>query len=144
MLSAVLVANTIDELPEPPRVIPPPHPYVCSHLAHLWAISDSAPRFEAVGTPRRQGLCSQPPCPLVGHFCSAPCSEAVGTPQAAGVILMMPPHKVWTHDLVVQHSQPFSPHLLVPPEILPTRVAQVAFWSSITHKLLPLCELLER
>ena len=28
------------------------------HLAHLWATSDCAPRSEALGTPRQQGLCS--------------------------------------------------------------------------------------
>ena len=92
---------------------PPWRQGLCSHLAHLWATSDSAPRSEAVGTPggrgyvatlptcgpllilrlavkrwgppRRQGLCSH-----LAHLWatsdSAPRSEAVGTPQAAGVM----------------------------------------------------------
>ena len=30
---------------------PPTRQGLCSHLAHLWATSDSAPRSEAVGTP---------------------------------------------------------------------------------------------
>ena len=30
---------------------PPRRQGLCSHLAHLWATSDSAARFEAVGTP---------------------------------------------------------------------------------------------
>ena len=29
---------------------------LCSHLAHLWANSDSAPRSEAVGTPWAAGV----------------------------------------------------------------------------------------
>ena len=31
---------------------PPRQQGLCSHLAHLWATSDSAPRFEGVGTPQ--------------------------------------------------------------------------------------------
>ena len=31
---------------------------LCSHLAHLWATSDCAPRSEVVRTPTRQRLCS--------------------------------------------------------------------------------------
>ena len=30
---------------------PPRRQGLCSHLAHLWATSDFAPRYEAVGTP---------------------------------------------------------------------------------------------
>ena len=49
------------------------------------ATFDSAPRSKAVGTPRRQGLCSH-----LAHLWAtsdfAPRSEAVGTPQAAGVM----------------------------------------------------------
>ena len=101
----------------PPSILPPalkrwaPSPRrqgLCSHLAHLWATSDSAPRSEAGdtppgdrgyvatfstcgpllilppalkrwGSPRPQGLCSH-----VAHLWatsdSAPRSEAVGTP----------------------------------------------------------------
>ena len=29
---------------------------LCSHLAHLWATSNSAPRSEAVGTPKAAGV----------------------------------------------------------------------------------------
>ena len=29
---------------------------LCSHLAHLWATTDSAPRSEAVGTPQAAGV----------------------------------------------------------------------------------------
>ena len=29
---------------------------LCSHLAHLWATFDSAPRSEAVGTPQAVGV----------------------------------------------------------------------------------------
>ena len=29
---------------------------LCSQPAHLWATSDSAPRFEAVGTPQAAGV----------------------------------------------------------------------------------------
>ena len=29
----------------------PRRQWLCSHLAHLWATSNSAPRFEAMGTP---------------------------------------------------------------------------------------------
>ena len=85
---------------------------LCSHLAHMWATRDSAPRFEKVGTPgrigyvatlptcgphvimppalqrggtpRRQGLCSHL-AQLWATSDFAPHSEAVGTPQAAGV-----------------------------------------------------------
>ena len=63
---------------------PPRCQALCSHFAHLWAISDCAPRCEAVG-PRRQGLCSH-----LAHLWatsdSAPRSEAMGTPEAAGVM----------------------------------------------------------
>ena len=40
---------------------------LCSHPAHLWATSDLALRFEAVGIPEAAGV-MWPPCPLVGHF----------------------------------------------------------------------------
>ena len=81
---------------------------LCSHLAHLWATSDSAPRSESGGArrggmgqvatlptcgpppmpppalkrwgpPRRQGLCSHFPH-LRATSDAAPRSEAVGTP----------------------------------------------------------------
>ena len=56
---------------------------LCRHLARLWSTSDSAPRFEVVGTRRRQGLCSHP-----AHLWAtsdsaprfAPRFEAVGAP----------------------------------------------------------------
>ena len=35
---------------------PPRQQGLCSHLAHLWATSESAPRFEAVGTPQAAGV----------------------------------------------------------------------------------------
>ena len=35
---------------------PPRRQGLCSHLAHLWATSDSAPRSEAVGTPQAAGV----------------------------------------------------------------------------------------
>ena len=64
---------------------PPRWQGLCSHLAHLWATSDSAPAVKRWGPPRRQGLC--------GHLAhlwvtsdSTPRSEAVGTPQVAGVM----------------------------------------------------------
>ena len=93
---------------------PPRRRGLCSHLPHLWATSDSAPRSEIGGDPpggrgyvatlstcgpplilplalkpwgppRRHGLCSH-----LAHLWatsdSAPRSEAVGTPQAAGVM----------------------------------------------------------
>ena len=34
------------------RWVPPRRQRLCSHLAHLWANSDSAPRFGALGTPQ--------------------------------------------------------------------------------------------
>ena len=43
---------------------PPKGQGLCSHLAHLWATSDSAPRSEAVGTPQTAGVmyeCAQTP-----------------------------------------------------------------------------------
>ena len=64
---------------------PPRRQGLCSHLADLWATSDSALRSEAVGTPQAQGLCSH-----LAHFWatsySAARSEAAGTPQAAWVM----------------------------------------------------------
>ena len=35
---------------------PPRRQGLLSHLAHLWATSDSAPRFEAVETPKAAGV----------------------------------------------------------------------------------------
>ena len=35
---------------------PPRRQGLCSHLAHLWATYDSAPHFEAVGTPKAAGI----------------------------------------------------------------------------------------
>ena len=87
---------------------------LCTHLAHLWATSDSVPPLQSGGDPlggrnyvatlptlgplailplalkwwgslKRQGLCSH-----LAHLWatsdSAPRSEAVGNPQAAGVM----------------------------------------------------------
>ena len=85
---------------------------LCSHLAHLWATSDAAPRSEVVGTLRRQGLCSHlahlwatlilpllkrwaPPrrqglCSHLAHLWATsdatPRSEAVGTSKAVFVM----------------------------------------------------------
>ena len=64
---------------------PPRRQGLCSHLAHLWATSDSAPRSEAEEVPQRQGLCSHL-AHLRATSDSAPRSEAEGTPQAAGVM----------------------------------------------------------
>ena len=49
------------------RCGPPRRQGLCSHLAHLWATSDSALRPEAVVTPRVAGIMLLP-CPRVGHF----------------------------------------------------------------------------
>ena len=35
---------------------PPRRQWLCSHLAHLWATSDFAPRYEALGTPQAVGV----------------------------------------------------------------------------------------
>ena len=36
---------------------PPPRLQgLCSHLAHLWALSDFIPRFEALGSPQMAGV----------------------------------------------------------------------------------------
>ena len=35
---------------------PPRRQGLCSHVAHLWAPSDSAPRSEGVGTPKAAGV----------------------------------------------------------------------------------------
>ena len=59
----------------PPPILPPAlkrwgAPWrqgLWSHLAHLWATSDSAPRSEAVRGPLTAGV-MEPPYPLVGHF----------------------------------------------------------------------------
>ena len=57
-----------------------------SHLAHLWATSDSAPRFEAVGTPlgSKGYVATLPTCgpPLI----LPPALKWWGPPQAAGVM----------------------------------------------------------
>ena len=42
--------------PAVPRCGAPRRQGLCSHLAHLWAISYCAPRFEAVGTPQAAGV----------------------------------------------------------------------------------------
>ena len=68
---------------------PPRWQGLCSHLAHLWAISDSAPRFEAAGTPPdgRGYVSTLPTC---GPFLILPPAlKRRGPPQAAGV--MYPP-----------------------------------------------------
>ena len=57
---------------------------LCSHLAHRWATSDSAPRSEAVGIPEAAGLRSQHADKWATSE-SAPRSEAVEIPEAAGV-----------------------------------------------------------
>ena len=74
--------------PAPKQWGPPRRQGLCSHLAHLWATSDSAPRSEAVGPPKLQGLCSHG-AHLWTTSDSAARSEAEGTPEAAGV--MSPP-----------------------------------------------------
>ena len=67
---------------------------LCSHLAHLWATSNSTPAVKRWGPPKRQGLFSH-----LAHLWatsdSAPRSEAVGTPQAAGV--MQPSYPLVAH-----------------------------------------------
>ena len=92
---------------------------LCSHLAHLWATSHSAPRSEAVATPQAAGVyvATLPTCgPLVilppalkrwgrprrqglySHLAhlwatsdSAPRSEAVGTPLGGrGYVATLP------------------------------------------------------
>ena len=102
-------------LPPPLKLwVPPRREGLCSHLAHLWATSDSFPGYAAVGTslgdkgyvgtlptfgpppilpparkrwglPRPQGLCRH-----LAHLWatsdSASPSEAMGTPQAGGVM----------------------------------------------------------
>ena len=73
---------------------PPMRQGSCSHPAHLWATSNSAPRSEAPGPRKQQGLCSHP-AHLWATSDSAPRSEAVGTPQAAGVVL--PPGQLVGH-----------------------------------------------
>ena len=58
---------------------------LCSHLAHLWATSDSAPALKWWGPPMRQGLCSH----LAHLWATSDCAsraEAVGTPQATVVM----------------------------------------------------------
>ena len=58
---------------------------LCSHLAHKWDTSDSAPALKRRGPLMRQGLCSH----LAHKWAtsdSAPRSEAEGIPQAAGVM----------------------------------------------------------
>ena len=58
---------------------------LCSHLAHLWATSDSTPRSEAVGIPQVAGLHSH-----LAHLWAtsdfASRSEPAGIPHAAGVM----------------------------------------------------------
>ena len=93
---------------------PPWRQGLCSHLAHLWATSDYAPRSEAAGgPPRGRGyVATLPTCwppvivppalkrwgpprrrQLCGHLAhlwatsdAVPRREAVGTPQAVGVM----------------------------------------------------------
>ena len=51
------------------RCPPPPLPRqqgVCSQSAHLWAIPDFVPHFEALGTPPTVGV-MQSSCPFVSH-----------------------------------------------------------------------------
>ena len=38
------------------RLGPPMLHWLCSHVAHLWATSDSVPRSKAVGTPQAVGV----------------------------------------------------------------------------------------
>ena len=80
-----------------------------SHLAHLCATSDCAPRSQAVGTPLggRRYVATLPTCgpPLIlppwATSDSAPCSKAAGTPRGGrgyvatlptcGPLLILPP-----------------------------------------------------
>ena len=64
---------------------PPRRQGLCSHLAHLWATSDFAPRSEAVGIPQggRGYVASLPTCgPLL---ILPPALKRWGSPEAAGV-----------------------------------------------------------
>ena len=54
-------------LPAVKRWGPPRRQGLCSHLAHLWATTVSAPAFEAVGIPQAARVMWLP-CPLVGHL----------------------------------------------------------------------------
>ena len=83
---------------------PPMRQCLSSHLAHLWATSDSAARSEAVGNPQAAGLCSH-----LAHLWatsnSHPRCEAVGTPPGGkgslatlptyGPLLILPPALKW-------------------------------------------------
>ena len=65
---------------------PPRRQVLCSHLAHLWATSDSAPRSEAVGIPRggRGYVATLSTCgPLL---ILPPALKRWGPPRAAGVL----------------------------------------------------------
>ena len=46
---------------------PPRRQGLCSHLAHLWATCDSAPRSEAMGTPQAAGSLTPHTLPLWDH-----------------------------------------------------------------------------
>ena len=65
---------------------PPRRQGLCSHPAHLWANSDSAPRSQALGRPSRGRAYVANGPPFSATADSAPRCEAVGTPQAAGVM----------------------------------------------------------
>ena len=58
---------------------------LCSHCAHLWATSDSAPCSEAVGSPQTARVI-WPPCPPVGHVRFCPPLRSARDPQTAGVV----------------------------------------------------------
>ena len=47
--------------------VPPRKHGLWCPLAHLWATCDSAPHFEALGSPRAVGV-TYPPSPLMGHL----------------------------------------------------------------------------
>ena len=60
---------------------------LCSHVAHLWATSDSAPRSEAVPPPPSgKGYVASHLAHLWATYDSALRSKAVGTPQAVEVM----------------------------------------------------------
>ena len=53
---------------------------LCSHLAHLWATSHFAPRYEGMASPREQGLCRQLTHLLATPDSPPPRFEAMETP----------------------------------------------------------------
>ena len=58
---------------------------------------------------------------------------------------MVPPHKVWTHDLPPSHThQDFHPLSWRPLKLPSLSVAQMAFWSAESLRVRTLCDLLVR